>query len=79
MVESLQTMFERAGQLSEDRQIEIAALIAEAMEDPNDVDDDELEWRRKFAASPYALGRLAQQAMAERDAGLTEPLENLFL
>ena len=71
-------MFERAGQLSEDRQIEIAALIAEAMDDPNEIDDDEREWRRKFAASPYALEQLAREAMAERDASLTEPLENLF-
>ena len=73
MVESLQTMFERFGRLSEDRQIEIAALIAEAMEDSNEVDEDEREWRRKFAASPHALERLAQEAMEERSAGLTEP------
>lgn len=78
MVEGLQTMFERAGQLSEDRQIEIAALIAESMEDPNEIDDDECEWRRKFAASPHALEKLAQEAMSEREAGLTEPLEDLF-
>ena len=78
MVESLQSMFERASQLSEDRQIEIAALIAEAMEDPDEVDEDEREWRRKFAASPHALELLAEEAVSERAAGLTEPLEDLW-
>lgn len=71
MIEQLQSAFEKAGRLSEEEQRSLAAILEEEME-------DEREWARKFAASPNALAFLAEEAKAERAAGLMEPLEDLL-
>ena len=44
------------------------ALILEELE-------DERRWQRSFTQSPQALARLAEEALAEHRAGLTQPLD----
>ena len=55
-------------QLAEPDQDAIAALILEELE-------DEWRWQQSFAQSSQGLARLAEEALAEHRAGLTQPLD----
>lgn len=46
----------------------IALLILEELE-------DERKWQKSFAQSSNALAQLAEEALAEHRAGLTQPLD----
>lgn len=61
----LLSIFKPEGDSSQDV---IAALILEELE-------DEQRWQRSFAQSSPALIRLAEEALAEYRAGLTQPLD----
>ena len=67
MTELLKSVVNRLGDLQDDEQDHIAALMLAEL-------DDEREWDRQFVESPDLLAELAAEAMAEHDAGLTEDL-----
>jgi hypothetical protein len=68
MTEALKRAFEAALRLPEPEQDELAAAILE------ELDADE-RWEAAFARSQDALERLANEALEEHRAGLTEPLD----
>ncbi len=68
MTQLLERAYAQVRQLTEPDQDAIAALILEELE-------DEERWHRSFAQSPAALVRLAEEALAEHRAGLTQPLD----
>ena len=68
MTQLLERAYAEVEQLAEPDQDAIAALILEELE-------DERRWQRSFAQSPQALGRLAEEALGEHRAGLTQPLD----
>ena len=65
----LREAFEKAGKLSEGEQDRIARLLLEEME-------SERRWDELFATpeSEVFLERMAEEALAEHGAGLSEPL-----
>lgn len=68
MTQMLERAYAEVEQLAEPDQDAIAALILEELE-------DERRWQQSFAQSPQALARLAEEALAEHRAGLTQPLD----
>lgn len=69
MIAALKQAFERAAQQSEEEQTVLAALIMRTL-------DDDAKWEALLAdpLTPQALDRLAAEAIAEDDAGLTEEI-----
>jgi hypothetical protein len=68
MTEILQQAFEKASQLSPEQQDAVGAWLLWELK-------SEQRWDELFARSPELLQRLAAEAIAEDDAGLTEPLD----
>ena len=68
MTRLLERAYAQVQQLAEPDQDAIAALILEELE-------DEERGQRSFAQSSPALVRLAEEALAEHRAGLTQPLD----
>jgi hypothetical protein len=68
MTSLLETAYSKLIALSEADQDAIAALILEELE-------DEGRWGVAFARSQDVLAQLAQEALAERKAGKTLPLD----
>ncbi len=68
MTKLLQQVIDRVSQLSEDEQESFAAVMLHELE-------SERRWQGLFANSQDALAKLADEAIAEDDAGLTEPLD----
>lgn len=71
MSDTLQRAFEEASQLAPEEQDRFAEFILEEL-------NDRKAWAEKFAAHPHAFDKLAEEARAERAAGLTRPLEELL-
>ncbi len=67
MTQLLERAYSQVIQLPDTDQDAIAALILETLA-------DEAHWTEQFANSQDALAKLAQEAMAEHKAGLTQPL-----
>jgi hypothetical protein len=68
MTELLKKAFEKASQLPAEEQDRFGAWMLE------ELSSDE-RWDELFARSPELLEKLAAEAIAEDDAGLTEPLD----
>ena len=64
----LQQAFDEATKLSEKEQNALAALLLSEI-------DSERQWDEAFAGSQEALLRLAQEALVEHRAGLTQDLD----
>lgn len=67
MTELLKKAFREASKLSPEQQDSFAEFILGELE-------SEVRWDDAFARSPELLERLAAEALAEDDAGKTEPL-----
>jgi hypothetical protein len=67
MTTLLEKAFAEVHKLPPDQQDAIAALILEELA-------DEAAWNRRFAQSPDALARLAEQARAAKRAGKVKPI-----
>jgi hypothetical protein len=68
MTELLKKAFEKASRLPAEEQDRFGAWMLEEL-------TSEERWDELFARSPELLERLAAVAIAEDDAGLTEPLD----
>lgn len=68
MTELLKKAFEKASQLPYEEQDRFGAWMLEEL-------DSDKRWDELFARSPELLEKLAAEAIAEDDAGLTEPLD----
>lgn len=68
MTELLKKAFERASRLPAEDQDRFGAWMLEEL-------SSEERWDELFARSPELLEKLAAEAIAEDDAGLTEPLD----
>jgi hypothetical protein len=68
MTKSLQLAFEKASRLPPDEQEAFGQLMLHELE-------SEQRWDELFRRSPELLERMAAEAIAEDDAGLTEPLD----
>lgn len=68
MTDALEKVFEEAAKLPAEQQDALAAWIAAQLE-------YERRWDAAFAASANELERLADEALAEKHAGLTEELD----
>ncbi len=68
MTRSLQLAFEKASSLPSDKQEAFGSWMLHELE-------SEQRWDELFARSPQLLEKLAAEAIAEDDAGLTEPLD----
>ena len=68
MTKILQQAFSKASQLSPEQQDAVGAWLLWELE-------SERRWDELFARSPELLEKLAAEAIAEDDAGLTEPLD----
>jgi hypothetical protein len=68
MTKLLEQAVDQARQLPESEQDAIARLVLDEIE-------SERKWDRLFAKSPEKLSRLADQAWAEQEAGLSEELD----
>jgi hypothetical protein len=64
----LQQAFDKASQLPSDEQDAFAAWLIYELE-------SERRWQELFDRSPDFLAKLAAEAIAEHEAGLTEPLD----
>ncbi len=64
----LKKAFEKASQLSAEEQDRFGAWMLEEL-------NSEERWRELFARSPELLEKLANEAITEHSAGLTEPLD----
>lgn len=67
MTESLQEAFQRAARLPPEEQDKLASVILADLE-------SEERWERAFTESQDVLAKLADGALAEAEAGETEPL-----
>jgi methylase of polypeptide subunit release factors len=67
MTQALQVAVASASQLPPEEQDALAALLVAEME-------SEQRWNELFANSQTTLAQLAQQALVEHEAGLSEPL-----
>lgn len=67
MTQALQAAVASASQLPPEEQDALAALLVAEME-------SEQRWNELFANSQATLAQLAQQALFEHEAGLSEPL-----
>ena len=68
MTELLQKALEEALKLSPDQQDTLAAILLEEMK-------SEQRWAEAFAKSQDQLGKLADEAIEEFEAGKTQPLD----
>lgn len=68
MTELLQQAIDKAKQLTPEQQDAVGAWLLWELE-------SERRWDELFARSPELLEKLAAEAIAEDDAGLTEPLD----
>lgn len=68
MTALLEKAMQTTDTLPPDKQDRLAEIILEAM--------DDMEWDRKFAASQDFLEALADEGLAEYDAGKTRNLKN---
>jgi hypothetical protein len=68
MTKLLTEAFEKASKLPPEEQDQVARWLLEELE-------DELKWSAEFEGSQDALSKLADQALEERRAGQTEPLD----
>jgi len=68
MTKTLQKVIDEVSQLPPDEQETFAAWMLEELR-------SEQRWDELFARSPELLEKLAAEAVAEHDAGLTEPLD----
>ena len=68
MTTLLEKAFAKAAELSDSEQDVLARWILEELE-------DEERWQASFAKSQDILARLADEALAEFEAGLTEELD----
>jgi hypothetical protein len=68
MTELLKKAFEKASQLPAEEQDRFGAWMLEEL-------SSEERWDELFARSPELLEKLAAEAIAEDDAGLTKPLD----
>lgn len=71
--DALETVFDELTQLSQEEQEHFAHLIRRELE-------AEEAWERAFAdpRSPEALSAMAREACGEREAGETQPLDDLL-
>lgn len=67
MTNKLKEAFETASRLPAGEQDALASAILEEIE-------NDARWTASLAAHPEALGRLADEALAEHRAGRTKPL-----
>ena len=67
MTQALQAAVASASQLPPEEQDALAALLVAEME-------NEQRWNELFPNSQTTLAQLAQQALVEHEAGLSEPL-----
>ena len=67
MTELLAKAFAEAGKLTDGEQNEFAAWLLDEL--------DERRWQKRFDETGEALDKLADKAIAEYLAGLTEPLD----
>ena len=70
MTKLLEDAFERAAQLPANEQEALASWILTELQ-------ADAAWERSFERSHDALGKLADEALAEYQAGATAPLEPL--
>jgi hypothetical protein len=68
MTKLLDKAIAAARKLSPEEQDSVGAIILEEIA-------DETRWAEKFAASQDVLEKLAEEALAEHEAGQTTPLE----
>ena len=68
MTKALQAAFERASRLPPDEQEAFGNWMLYEL-------DSERRWDELFARSPELLEKMASEALAEDEAGLTEPLD----
>ena len=68
MTEILKKAFEKASRLPAEEQDRFGEWMLEEL-------NSEERWDELFARSPELLEKLAAEAIAEDDAGLTEPLD----
>ena len=68
MTQLLEKAFAEASRLPDAEQDALASLLLSEME-------SEARWQKSFAESADKLAALADEALAELDAGRTEPLE----
>ena len=68
MTSILQQAFDKALKLTQEQQDAVGAWLLWEL-------DSERRWDELFARSPELLEKLAADAIAEDDAGLTEPLD----
>ncbi|MDP7342149.1 MAG: hypothetical protein QF767_02000 [Alphaproteobacteria bacterium] len=68
MTKLLDKAIAAARKLSPEEQDSVGAIILEEIA-------DEARWAEKFAASQDVLEKLAEEALAEHEAGQTTPLE----
>lgn len=68
MTKALEQAFKEASRLPEADQDALAAAIQAEIE-------AEAEWQILLSASPDALGKLADEALSEYEAGRTQPLD----
>lgn len=68
MTKSLQEAFTKASQLPPDEQEAFGAWMLHEL-------DSEQRWDELFSRSPELLEKMAAEAIAEDDAGLTETLD----
>jgi len=68
MTQLLKKAFDRISELPSEEQERFAAWMLEEL-------DSEARWDELFSRSPALLEKLADEAISEDDAGLTEPLD----
>lgn len=68
MTQLVKKAFDKISELPSEEQERFAAWMLEELE-------SEARWDELFARSPELLEKLADEAIAEDDAGLTEPLD----
>ncbi len=68
MTQLVKMAFDKISELSSEEQERFAAWMLEELA-------SEARWDELFARSPELLEKLADEAIAEDDAGLTEPLD----
>ena len=68
MTQLLEKAFEKVSELPEEEQNDFAAFILEELE-------SERRWEQAFSQSQDELGRLADEALEEHDAGESEKLD----
>lgn len=69
MTSTLQNAFEKAAALPEDQQEALAAILLEEIA-------SDKQWEEAFARSSNALGKLAEEALAEDEQGGTVDLDD---